>query len=134
VSRRLTPDRSEQAEQAARAFVEAFNDRDLDRFTSVLDPAVVLHSMRGPVTGREAAREWATRPPGGVQQTIEIVGTESAEGRVLLEIDRVWHWDEDGTHASTDQMAWLFEVGDDGLVTAWHPFEDRADGARAFRS
>jgi len=134
VSRRLTPERSEQAERVARAFVEAFNDRDLDGFTSVLDPEVVLHSMRGPVAGREAAREWATRPPGGVQQTIEIVGTDSAQGKVLFEIDRVWHWEEDGTHASTDEMAWLFEVGEDGLVTAWHPFEDRADAARALRS
>ena len=131
VSRRLTPDRSEQAEQVARTFVEAFNERDLDRFASVLAPAVEIHSMRGPVTGREAARDWATRPPGGVQQTIEIVGTETSPGRILFEIERVWHWAEDGTHASTDKMAWLFEV-DGGLVTSWRPFEDRAEATRAF--
>ena len=130
--RGLTPDRSEQAEQVARGFVEAFNDRDLDRFVSLLDPEVELHSMRGLITGRDGARDWATRPPGGVQQTIEIVGTGIDQGKVLFEVDRVWHWAEDGTHASTEQMAWLFEVGDDGLVTSWRPFEERAEARQAF--
>ncbi len=131
MSRRLTPDRSEQAAQAGRAFVEAFNEGDLDRFVSLLDAEVMLHSMRGPVAGRERARDWATRPPGGVQQKIEIVATRVAPGAVLFEVDRVWHWAEDGTHASTDEMAWLFEVGDDGLITSWRPFEDRTEAATA---
>ena len=119
-------------EQAARAFVEAFNDRDLDRFVTVLDPEVEIHSMRGTVRGSEAARGWATRAPGGVQQTIEIVGSEAAPGMILLDIDRVWHWDEDGSYASTDEMAWLFEV-EGGLVTSWRPFEDRAVARGALR-
>ena len=129
--RGLNPGGSEQAEQVARGFVEAFNDRDLDRFISLLDPEVELHSMRGLVTGREAARDWATRPPGGVQQTIEIVGSTVEGGRVLLDIDRLWHWAEDGTHASSDVMAWLFEVGEDGLITSWRPFEERAEAREA---
>ena len=123
---------AEDPEQPARAFVEAFNDRDLDRFVEIVDPEVELHSMRGTVRGREAARDWATRAPGGVQQTIEIVGSETAPGRVLLDIDRVWHWDEDGSYASTDEMAWLFEV-EDGLVTSWRPFEDRAEARAALQ-
>lgn len=118
--------------QPARAFVEAFNDRDLDRFVEIVDPEVELHSMRGTVKGREAARGWATRAPGGVQQTIEIVGSETAPGRVLLDIDRVWHWAEDGSYASTDEMAWLFGV-EDGLVTSWRPFEDRAEARAALQ-
>lgn len=130
--RGLNPDGSEQAERVARGFVEAFNERDLDRFVSLLDPGVELHSMRGPVNGREAARDWATRPPGGVQQTIEIVGSTAEGGRVLFDIDRLWHWAEDGTHASTDEMAWLFEVGEDGLITSWRPFEERVEARDAF--
>ena len=55
-----------------REFIRAFNERDLDAFVAVLDPEVELHSMRGLRKGREAARLWATRPPGGVQQTIEL--------------------------------------------------------------
>lgn len=123
---------AEDPEQPARAFVEAFNDRDLDRLVEIVDPEVELHSMRGTVRGREAARDWATRAPGGVQQTIEIVGSEAAPGMILLDIDRVWHWDEDGSYASTDEMAWLFEV-EDGLVTSWRPFEDRAEARAALQ-
>ena len=38
----------------------------------MLDPEVELHSVRGLRKGIEAARLWATREPGGVQQTIEL--------------------------------------------------------------
>lgn len=121
-------------EKAARRFVQTFNERDLDGFVDTLDREVEIHSMRGLRRGREEAREWATRAPGGVQQTIEVVGAKAADDRVLLEIDRVWRWDEDGSHASTDEMSWLFEVGQDGLITSWRPFEDRVEAARAFAS
>ena len=121
-------------EKAARRFVETFNGRDLDGFVETLDREVEIHSMRGLRRGRKEARKWATRAPGGVQQTIEVVQAKTTDGRVLLEIDRVWRWDEDGTHASTDEMSWLFEVNEDGLITSWRPFEDRAEAARAFDS
>lgn len=130
--RGLTANGPEEAERAARGFVEAFNGHDIERFASLLDPEVELHSMRGLVTGRAAARDWATRSPGGVQQTIDIVEATADDGMVLLEVDRVWHWAEDGTHASTDQMAWLFEVGEDGLITSWRPFEERSQARLAF--
>ena len=35
-------------------------------------PEVELHAMRGLRKGPEAARIWATRKPGGVQQEIEL--------------------------------------------------------------
>ena len=84
-----------------REFIRAFNERDLDAFVAVLDPEVELHSMKGLRKGRDAARLWATREPGGVQQTIELDelfedGTESGGGAALALIRRVWHWDEDG--------------------------------------
>ena len=55
-----------------REFIRAFNERDLDGFVEVLDPEVELHSGRGLRKGVEAARLWATREPGGVQQTIVL--------------------------------------------------------------
>jgi limonene-1,2-epoxide hydrolase len=119
---------------AARRFVQAFNEGDLDGFVDVLDPGIEIHSMKGLRQGREQARQWATRMPGGVQQTIEVTRAVTDEGRVLLDVDRVWRWDEDGSHASTDEMSWLFEVSESGLVTSWKPFEDRAEAARAFRA
>lgn len=117
-----------------REFIRAFNERDLDAFVAVLHPEVELHSMRGLRKGREAARLWATRPPGGVQQTVELEElfedeTESGEGSVVAMIKRAWHWDEDGSPAGEDEMAWLFELRDNA-IRSWRPFEDRAEAMR----
>jgi SnoaL-like domain len=114
-----------------REFIRAFNERDLDAFVAVLDPEVELHSMKGLRKGREAARIWATRAPGGVQQTIELEelyedGTGSGGGSAVALIRRVWRWEENGSHASTDEMAWLFELHDQ-KVFSWRPFENRAE-------
>ncbi len=81
-----------------REFIRAFDERDLDGFVAVLDPKVELHSGRGLRKGLEAARQWATREPGGVQQTIELEqlyedGTEGGGGRAVALIVRRWHWD-----------------------------------------
>jgi len=119
-----------------REFIRGFNERDLDAFVSTLDPEVELHSGRGLRKGRDAARIWATRPPGGVQQTIEVEelfedDTESGGGRALALIKRVWRWDEDGSHASTDEMAWMFELHDH-KIRSWRPFEDREAAWRAY--
>jgi limonene-1,2-epoxide hydrolase len=118
-----------------REFIRAFNERDLDAFVAVLDLEVELHSMKGLRKGREAARLWATRAAGGVQQTIELEelyedGTESGGGTAVALIRRRWSWDEDGSHASTDEMAWLFELHDH-RVLSWRPFEDRAEALHA---
>ena len=45
-------------------------------------------------------------------------------------IRRAWHWDEDGSHAGDDEMAWLFELRDH-RVRSWRPFEDRAEALHA---
>ena len=81
--------------------------------------------MKGLRKGREAARLWATRKPGGVQQTIEVEelyedGTESGAGTAVALIRRVWRWDEDGSHASTDELAWFFELHDH-KIRSWRP-------------
>ncbi len=119
-----------------REFIRAFNERDLDAFVSTLDSEVELHSMKGLRKGREAARVWATRPPGGVQQTIEVEelyedDTESGGGRALALIKRGWHWDEDGSAAGEDEMAWLFELHGH-RIRSWRPFEDREVAWRAY--
>ena len=114
-----------------REFIRAFNERDLDGFVAVLDPDVELHSMKGLRKGREAARSWATRPPGGVQQTIEVEELFEDGDRALVLIRRVWHWDEDGSPAGEDEMAWLFELRD-RRIRGWWPFEDREAAWRAY--
>jgi ketosteroid isomerase-like protein len=118
---------------SALEFVRAFNEGDIDAFNEVLHPDVEIHSNRGLREGTDAARAWATRAPGGVQQTIEVGRTSESDSEVLLEIERHWHWDEDGSHAATDSMAWLFGFRE-GLVSSWRPFEDRDEAIRAFES
>lgn len=92
--------------------------------------------MKGLRKGREVARLWATRAPGGVQQTIELEelyedGTEAGGGGALALIRRVWRWDEDGSAAGADEMAWLFELRDH-RVRSWRPFDDRAEAFEAY--
>jgi ketosteroid isomerase-like protein len=122
------------ATDPVREFIRAFNERDLDGFEAVLDPEVQLHSMKGLRKGPEAARLWATRPPGGVQQTIELErlyedGTEGGGGRAVAIVNRRWVWEEDGSPAGVDEMAWAFELRD-RRVLSWRPFEDRAEALR----
>ena len=118
-----------------REFIRAFNERDLDAFVAVLDPGVELHSGRGLRKGIEAARVWATRESGGVQQTIELEelyeeGIEGGGGTAVALIVRHWHWDEDGSAAGEDRMAWVFELRD-RRVCSWRPYENRSEGLRA---
>ncbi len=115
-----------------REFIRAFNERDLDAFVDVLDEGVELHSMKGLRKGREAARLWATRPPGGVQQTIELVELHEETDRAVALIRRVWRWEEDGSHASTDEMAWYFELRG-RHIRSWRPYEDRAEALDKLR-
>jgi limonene-1,2-epoxide hydrolase len=118
-----------------REFIRAFNERDLDAFVAVLDAGVELHASRGLRKGREAARVWATRAPGGVQQTIELEqlyedGTEGGGGRAVALIKRHWHWEEDESLAGVDEMAWFFELRDHRILT-WRPYDDRDEALRA---
>jgi limonene-1,2-epoxide hydrolase len=115
-----------------REFIRAFNERDLDAFCAVLDPEVELHSMKGMRKGREAARRWATRPGGGVQQTIELEELYEEPERAVALIRRVWRWDEDGSRAGEDEMAWLFELRGK-RIRSWRPYADRAEALGKLR-
>jgi limonene-1,2-epoxide hydrolase len=116
---------------SVREFIRAFNERDLDAFVAVLHPEVELHSMKGLRKGREAARLWATRASGGVQQTIEADELFEDGDRALALIKRAWHWDEDGSAAGEDEMAWLFELHGH-LIRSWRPYDDRELAWRAY--
>jgi hypothetical protein len=113
-----------------REFIRAFNERDIEAFVAVLDPAVELHSMKGLLKGTEAARQWATRKRGGVQQTIETEEVYEGGGRAVALVVRRWHWDDDeGEFAGEDEMAWLFELHEN-RVRSWRPVEDRQEALR----
>jgi limonene-1,2-epoxide hydrolase len=111
---------------AAREFIRAFNERDLDAFVATLHPEIEIHASRGLRSGIEDARAWATRPPGGVQQRIEVDDVCEEGDRAVALIRREWWWDEDDADdlAGTDVMAWAFELSD-GHIRSWRSFEDR---------
>lgn len=118
-----------------REFIRAFNEGDLEGFVAVLDPEVELHSGRGLRKGVEAARVWATRAPGGAQQTIELErlyeeGLEGGGGTAVALIRRHWHWEEDGGRAGEEEMAWVFELRD-RRIRSWRPYDDRAEALLA---
>jgi ketosteroid isomerase-like protein len=118
-----------------REFIRAFDERDLDAFLAVLDPEVELHASRGMRKGLEAARQWATREPGGVQQSIELEqlyedDTEGGGGRAVALIVRRWRWEASGELASEEAMAWVFGLRD-RRVLSWRPYEDRAEALAA---
>jgi limonene-1,2-epoxide hydrolase len=117
-----------------RSFIRAFDERDLDAFVAVLDPEVELHSMKGLRKGPEAARLWATRKPGGVQQEIELEqlyedDTEGGGGRAVALIVRRWRWQDSGELAGAEPMAWAFELRR-GRVLSWRPYDDREEALR----
>jgi hypothetical protein len=73
-----------------------------------------------------------------VQQTIELEelfedDTESGGGRALALIRRVWRWDEDGSPAGEDEMAWLFELREH-RICSWRPFENRKSAWQAYHA
>jgi ketosteroid isomerase-like protein len=117
--------------EVVRRFIDAFNERNLEAFVETLDPDVEIHSMKGLRRGVDEALLWATRVPGGVQQTVEVEELSESGDEVLALILRHWHWDEDGSPAGEDRIAWLFTLRD-GKVLRWEPFEDRAEGMLRF--
>lgn len=108
-----------------REFIRAFNEQDLAAFASVLHPEVELHSGRGLRRGAAEAREWATKKPGGVQQTVildRLLVLGWGNGEVaIVEITRRWVWAEDGSPAGEDEIEWLFTFCG-GLVRSWRPW------------
>ncbi len=120
-------------EKTVREFVSTFNRSELDAFVELLDPEVEIHGMRGLSQGREEARAWATKKPGGVQQTVLIESCEQSGDRILIEVKREWRWEDGGELAYTDELTWLFELKD-ALVASWRPFEDRAEARAAFNA
>jgi ketosteroid isomerase-like protein len=115
----------------ARRFIDAFNAGDIDALLDTLDPEVQIHSMKGLRQGLDEARLWATKLPGGVQQTIEVEELQQhGDDRVLALIVRHWHWHDDEEPAGHDELAWLFDLRD-GRIASWRPFELRDDGIAA---
>lgn len=117
-------------EKTAREFVSTFNRSELDEFVDLLDPEVEIHGMKGLKKGLGEARAWATKIPGGVQQTVLVKHCETSGNRVLMKVLREWRWEEDDEIAYADVLGWLFEIRNE-KVLRWQPFEDMDEARRA---
>ncbi len=118
-------------EKTVREFISTFNRSELDEFVELLDPEVEINGMRGLSKGREEARAWATKKPGGVQQTVLLESCEQEDSRVLARVKREWRWEEGDELAYTDELGWLFEMKN-ARVLSWRPFEDLEEARAAF--
>ncbi|HVW46850.1 MAG TPA: nuclear transport factor 2 family protein [Solirubrobacterales bacterium] len=116
--------------EVVREFIRSFNEQDLDDFVAVLHREVELHSGRGLRRGVAEARRWATKKPGGVQQTVVLervlMPAWGRGGMAIVEITRRWVWAEDGSPAGEEEMEWLITF-DGGLVRSWRPYERRGE-------
>ena len=118
------------SERLVREFYDAFNVQDLDRFVATLHPEVELQTARGVREGREEARGWATKDPGGGLEQMMIVREiqpDSHGVHMLALYTKRWCWREDGSVARDDDMAALFTFRE-GLIVRWQPFEDADEG------
>ena len=117
---------ADRRQELVRAFYESFNDQDLDRFVAVLHPDVELQTARGLREGREEARAWATKEPGGgLEQTmlLDRVLPDPRGTHAVALYRKQGHWRESSELAHTDEMAALFTFRD-GLIARWQPFAD----------
>ena len=120
--------------ELVRIFHEAFNEQELDRFAEALHPEVELQTARGLREGREEARAWATKEPGGgLEQTLVLdeVVAEPRGTHALALYRKQWHWREDGSLAHASGMAALFTFREN-LIARWQPFGDPAEGRSVF--
>jgi ketosteroid isomerase-like protein len=113
--------------RAVRRFYEAFNAQDLDGLVALLHPSVELQTARGVRHGREEARSWAARTPGGgLEQRVVLERTlEDERGtHALALIRKQWWWHETQDVAHDEPEAALFTFAD-GVIVRWQPFGDR---------
>jgi hypothetical protein len=117
---------------AARTFVQAFNDEDLDALVTVLDPEVEIQASRGIVIGHDEARRWATRNAKGDLHQRLVLDAIRDEGRhVIAFARREWFWREGGDVAEAHELTIVATIGEDGLITRWQPFDDREEALQA---
>ena len=117
---------------AARTFIQALNDEDLDALVAVLDSEVEIQASRGIVIGHDEARRWATRKPSGDLHQRLVLDSIRDEGKhVIAFTRREWFWREGGDVADAQELAIVATIGDDGLITRWQPFDNRDEALQA---
>jgi hypothetical protein len=117
---------AEHAAATIAAFVDAFNDEDLDAFTRTLAPMVEIQTRRGLVRGIDEARDWATRTPSGeLHQRLVLDGVRADGHPAVALVRREWFWERSRKVALEEELGVLVTIDGDGLICRWQPFGDR---------
>jgi len=117
---------------AARTFIQALNDEDLDALVADLDPEAEIQASRGIVIGHDEARRWATRKPSGDLHQRLVLDSIRDEGKhVIAFTRREWFWREGGDVADAQDLAIVATIGEHGLITRWQPFDNRDEALQA---
>jgi ketosteroid isomerase-like protein len=114
----------------ARAFIEAFNARDLDDFLAVLAEDVELRTPRGTRRGRVEAAQWFTKPFDHLDLRFEPKKLLVGDSEVVGVGELVFTWRETGELAELLERAAVWTV-ESGLIRSWQPYESPADALRA---
>jgi len=109
-----------------RDMVDAWNTRDWDRIPTLFAENGSLHSMMvDPVIGREAIGARIGHLGDGLEEiTLNLRNVGVIDGTVFVE--RVDSFTYNG-HEGSVPVVGVIEIGDDGLITEWREYYDRAE-------
>ena len=105
--------------------VNAWNTRDWDRVADLFAEDGVLHSMMvDPVIGRETIRARIAGLGAGIEEiTLDVHHIGMIDGLVFVErTDELTY----NGHEGAVPVVGVIAVGDDGLITEWREYYDRA--------
>jgi limonene-1,2-epoxide hydrolase len=105
--------------------VDAWNRMDWDRVVALFAEDGVLHSvMQDPIVGRPDIESRIRSLTAGLERIeLRVKAMGVIDGRVFIE--RVDDFDVDGHHVELPVVG-ILAINDDGLVTEWLEYYDRA--------
>jgi limonene-1,2-epoxide hydrolase len=109
----------------ARDMVDAWNRMDWDRVVALFAEDGVLHSvMQDPIVGRPDIESRIRSLTAGLERIeLRVKAMGVIDGRVFIE--RVDDFDVNGHHVELPVVG-ILAINDDGLVTEWLEYYDRA--------
>jgi ketosteroid isomerase-like protein len=115
--------------QVARAFVDAFNRREIDDFLLLLSDDIEVRTPRGVKRGRREIAEWFERPFDHLD--LELTGDDYLlTGEVVVGWGLMrFRWRETGEIAEEKPAAAVWRI-EDGLIRHWQPFPELYEALR----
>ncbi len=107
-----------------RRLFDALHAQDLDALTELLDPAVVVTSLKGTFHGPAEVRRWATKSDDGhLYSQVHVDEVDEFGDYVAVGARRQWRWRETDEVGDEAPFGSLFRVCD-GRVVDWRQHYD----------